>query len=64
MRIDILNISESNGAVMVERLDNWRMHGEDKRLPAVGVLIFKGNLVKEWREYYDLNTLKGEMANH
>lgn len=62
MRLDVLHIAEVDGVVMVERMDNWRMNGEDKGIPAVGVLEFEDGLIVEWREYYDLDSLKREMG--
>jgi limonene-1,2-epoxide hydrolase len=60
--LQIIHIGKVDNVVMVERLDNWHQGGKDRSLPAVGVLQFENGLIKVWREYYDLESLKKQMA--
>jgi limonene-1,2-epoxide hydrolase len=61
MRLDVINICARGNVVFVERIDSWVMNGVERRIPAVGVLEFDGDLVKLWKEYYDLDSLKARM---
>lgn len=60
--LEIIHIAKVDDVVIVERLDKWRQNGTDRAVPAVGVLSFENGLVKVWREYYDLETMKKQMA--
>ena len=63
MTLHIQNIGKvADNVVMVERLDVWYQNGTKRQVPAVGVFVFdEDGLIKVWREYYDLATLKEQM---
>ena len=57
MEIEVINIVAVGDVVMAERWDAWYMRGVKRQIPAVGVLEIEDGLIKEWREYYDLESL-------
>lgn len=63
LTLDIRNIGKvADNVVMVERMDAWYQNGTKRQVPAVGVFVFDENgLIKVWREYYDLATLRDQM---
>ncbi|WP_233353967.1 SgcJ/EcaC family oxidoreductase [Algimonas arctica] len=60
--LNIRNIGVINDAVFIERTDEFVYNGHAGKVPVVGVLIVEGDLVKEWREYYDRAELLEEMG--
>lgn len=52
--LNIRNIGLVNGAVFVERVDEFVYQGHAGRVPVVGVIeVGEDGLIREWREYYD-----------
>jgi len=56
------HIGVIDGRVFVERTDDFLYKGKSGSLPVVGVLEFEGELISEWREYYDRAHLLHEMG--
>jgi limonene-1,2-epoxide hydrolase len=50
------------GAVFIERTDEFLYRGKAGKVPVVGVLEFDGPLISVWREYYDRAHLLHEMG--
>ncbi len=51
-----------DGAVMMERVDDFTYKGKHSRVPVAGVLEIDNGLVTEWREYYDHHSLVESMT--
>ena len=51
--LTIHHIGVIDGALYMERLDEFVIRGKPGSAPVVGVLEFEGPLIKVWREYYD-----------
>ena len=47
------HIGVIDGALYMERTDEFVIRGRPGSAPVVGVLEFDGDLIKVWREYYD-----------
>jgi limonene-1,2-epoxide hydrolase len=58
VNIVIRNAGVINGAVFLERVDNFVIDGHSGAMPVVGVLEIEDGLVHVWREYYDHATLR------
>lgn len=62
--LDIAHIGVIDGLVFMERVDRFVYNGHPGAVPVVGVLDIRNGKVKEWREYYDRESLdkalKGE----
>ncbi|SDJ41014.1 limonene-1,2-epoxide hydrolase [Frankineae bacterium MT45] len=57
VRIELRNAGVINGAVFLERVDNFVINDRAGSMPVVGVLEIEDGLVQAWREYYDRATL-------
>lgn len=53
---DIVTIAASGDRVYAERVDRTRTTQGDVDLPCLGVFEMEGGLIREWRDYFDLNT--------
>lgn len=53
---DILNITESGNIVFCERIDRTKTTAGDVDLPCVGIFEMQDGKIKEWRDYFDMNT--------
>ena len=59
---EILNIVESGDVVICERLDRTKTTAGNVDLPCVGVFEMKDGKIKEWRDYFDMNTFVSAMS--
>jgi len=62
VRIEVANAGVVNGAVFLERVDNFVIRGNAGAMPVVGVIEIENGLVTMWREYYDRATLLRGLA--
>jgi limonene-1,2-epoxide hydrolase len=60
--IQVRNMGVINGAVFLERLDDFDVKGKHGKCPVVAVIEIKNGKIVEWREYYDRNQLLTEMG--
>lgn len=60
--LNIRHMGVIDGALFMERLDEFVIRGRPGSAPVVGVLEFEGPLIKVWREYYDRNHLLKAMG--
>ena len=60
--LNIRHMGVIDGALYMERLDEFVIRGRPGSAPVVGVLEFEGPLIKVWREYYDRNHLLKAMG--
>jgi len=51
--LNIRHMGVVDGALFMERTDEFVIRGRPGSAPVVGVLEFDGPLIKVWREYYD-----------
>ena len=59
---EILNIVASGDIVIAERLDKTQTSQGNVDLPCTGVFEMADGKIKEWRDYFDLNTFMGAMS--
>lgn len=51
----ITSIAEaSDGAVLTERVDAFRLNGKPVSLPVMGIFEFRDGLIRRWADYFDL----------
>lgn len=53
MHLNVRNWAVTGDTVFIERQDEFVFKGHEGKVPVVGVLVIRGDKVKEWREYYD-----------
>ena len=59
---EILNIVASGDIVIAERLDKTQTSQGNVDLPCTGVFEMADGKIKEWRDYFDLNTFMSAMS--
>jgi limonene-1,2-epoxide hydrolase len=59
IEVEILNQIGLGDIVMNERIDTITFADRKAILPVAGVFIMSKGKIREWREYFDLNTFKG-----
>lgn len=58
---DLLNIAAAGDLVYTERLDRTKTTQGDVDLPCCGIFEMENGKIKEWRDYFDLNTFMQAM---
>jgi len=58
---EIIHIAENENAVFCERLDKTKTKAGNVDLPCFGVFEMEGGKIKEWRDYFDMNTFINAM---
>lgn len=58
---DLLNIAAVGDVVYTERLDRTKTTQGDVDLPCCGIFEMEDGKIKEWRDYFDLNTFMQAM---
>lgn len=48
--------------VMNERVDSFTIDGKQADLPVMGVFVLRDGLIAEWRDYFDLQTIMGQLG--
>jgi limonene-1,2-epoxide hydrolase len=48
--------------VMNERVDRFEINGKWADLPVMGVFVLRDGLIAEWRDYFDLQTIMGQLG--
>lgn len=62
LTLNLRNVVVDGDTVFLERVDEFVFNGKPGAVPVVGVLVIRDGAVAEWREYYDLSQLYGEMG--
>jgi limonene-1,2-epoxide hydrolase len=63
IRWTVRHIAETaDGAVLTERIDVFVIGGREVTVPVMGVFEFDGELIKAWRDYFDLADFQRQMA--
>jgi len=57
IELQLARIGIIDGAVVMERVDDFVYNGKHSRVPVAGVLEIDNGFVTEWREYYDHHQL-------
>ncbi len=58
---DLLNIATAGDLVYTERLDRTKTTQGDVDLPCCGIFEMENGKIKEWRDYFDLDTFMQAM---
>ena len=56
-RYDVFRILESGDAAVVEGVENYTKGDKQVSLPYMSTFLFRGSLICEWRDYFDLQTV-------
>jgi limonene-1,2-epoxide hydrolase len=48
--------------VMNERVDRFQINGAWADLPVAGIFVLRDGLIAEWRDYFDLQTIMGQLG--
>ena len=59
---EILNMVEEGNIVFCERIDKTKSTQGNVDLPCFGVFEMKNGKIHAWRDYFDLGTMKKQMA--
>ena len=59
----VLNEVASGNMVMNERVDRFQLGGKWAELPVMGIFVLRDGLIAEWRDYFDLQTIMGQIAS-
>jgi limonene-1,2-epoxide hydrolase len=63
IRWTVRHIGETaDGAVLTERIDVFVIGGREVTVPVMGVFEFDGELIRAWRDYFDLADFQRQMA--
>ena len=55
-------VENSNGIVMNERTDRLNFNGQQVELPVMGIFELSNGKIKAWRDYFDMEKLRGVMV--
>ena len=58
----VLNEVADGNVVMNERVDRFQLGGKWAELPVMGVFVLRDGLIAEWRDYFDLQTIMGQIS--
>jgi limonene-1,2-epoxide hydrolase len=57
----VLREVAAGDTVMNERVDRFQIKGQWADLPVMGVFVLRDGLIAEWRDYFDLQTIMGQL---
>jgi limonene-1,2-epoxide hydrolase len=57
----VLHEVADGDTVMNERVDRFQINGQWADLPVMGVFVLRDGLIAEWRDYFDLQTIMGQL---
>lgn len=58
----VLAIATTGNKVLTERVDDFTLRGVDVSLPIMGTFEIEDGLIRAWRDYFDLDTYKRQLA--
>ena len=58
----VLHEVAQGDVVMNERIDRFLLDGRWVDLPVMGVFVLRDGLIAEWRDYFDLQTIMGQLS--
>jgi limonene-1,2-epoxide hydrolase len=56
-RYDVARILEHGDSAVVEGVENYLKSGKRVSLPYMSTFLFRGPLIREWRDYFDIQTV-------
>jgi limonene-1,2-epoxide hydrolase len=62
-RYDVVGIMESENQVFLEAVENYVRDGKTVKVRFMSAFEFTDGLIKEWRDYFDLNTVNSQLNN-
>ena len=57
----LLAIAESGNKVLTERVDDFGVSGANISLPVMGTFEIDGELIRAWRDYFDLDSYRRQL---
>jgi len=60
---EIISLVAAGDTVIAERIDKTVVANQPVDLPVTGVFEMEGGKIKEWRDYFDLNTYVEQLNN-
>lgn len=61
-RYDVHRILGDGECVVVEGVENYVKDGKQVSLPYMSTFLFRGELIREWRDYFDLQTVLRQLG--
>ena len=62
---EIIAIADEGNMVLTERIDNFNFKdGRKISLPVMGTFVIEDNIIKQWRDYFDLETFQQQIAGN
>jgi uncharacterized protein (TIGR02246 family) len=61
-RYDVERILVQGDVAMVEGVENYTKAGRAVALPYMSTFQFRGDLIREWRDYFDLQTVQRQLG--
>lgn len=58
---DVVSLASAGNRVFAERVDRTKTSKGNVDLPCIGVFELEGGKIREWRDYFDLNTYMNAM---
>lgn len=58
----LLAIAANGNQVLTERVDDFTLKGVDVSLPLMGIFEIEGELIRAWRDYFDLDTYRRQLG--
>ncbi|HEX7374148.1 MAG TPA: nuclear transport factor 2 family protein [Steroidobacteraceae bacterium] len=56
-RYEVHRVLVSGDAAAIEGVENYVKHGKQVSVPYMSTFLFRGGLIAEWRDYFDLQTV-------
>jgi limonene-1,2-epoxide hydrolase len=56
-RYDIHRVLTNDDCAVIEGVENYVKNGRQVSLPYMSTFLFRGSLICEWRDYFDLQTV-------
>jgi limonene-1,2-epoxide hydrolase len=60
-RYDVQRIMVDGDAATVEGVEMYLKNGKQVNLPYMSTFLFRGHLISEWRDYFDLLTVRQQL---
>lgn len=61
-RYDVLRVLVDGDCAVVEGVENYVKDGRAVSLPYMSTFLFRGALIAEWRDYFDLQTVLRQLG--
>lgn len=61
-RYEVRRVHVSGDAATVEGVENYVKNGKQVSLPYMSTFLFRGDLIAEWRDYFDLQTVLKQLG--